>query len=414
MTTNAWKNGWINFWLGNKPESSFSEEQIKEEPKQQAAIILESKIEKKQPQKPKVSIKLKAASKENDKVLPESLERIFSNIEDDEEDIRISLKEDDLISIKKEIQFEKTFSKIQNSLSGEYNNVVAVDFSSNKKDKNQQETIVEKKEEKETEESKTAKKNKLKDLVQEVVQDMGITRTTLGGGTKGITRIRGKNLGDGEEIFDSVTDKSTINFKTLEAGDNITLASTSNTVRIAANLPSGSGEANTAVNVGTGEGLFRDKIGVNLNFKSLKAGNNINLLSSVDEILISLTGEQNITGNLSVSGTTNLNQLFVTNSTTLNQVLLSGSLSLPYKFVTQNYTASLQDYTLNTTGTHTAFLPTAIGYKGLTYVFKNSGNGVFTVQASGSETIDGSNSADIRKKYTSLMIQSTGDEWIII
>lgn len=403
MTANQWKSGWINFWLGNKPESSFVEQEIKEEPKQKTAIILESKIEKKQPEKPKVSIKLKSSSKENDKVLPEALGRIFSNIEDDEEDVRISLKEDDLISVKKEIQFEKTFSKIQNSLSGEYNNVVAVDFSSNKKDKNEQETIVEKKEEKETEESRTAKKNKLKDLVQEVVQDMGITRTTLGGGTKGITRIRGKNLGDGEEIFDSVTDKSTINFKTLEAGDNVTLSSTSNTVRIAANLPSGSGEANTAANVGTGDGIFRDKTGVNFNFKSLKAGSNINLLASTDEILISLTGEQNLSGNLFVSGTT-----------ILNQVLLSGSLTLPYKFVAENYTASLQDYTLNTTGTHIAYLPTAVGYKGLTYVFKNSGDGVFSIQASGSETIDGTNKADIVKKYTSLTIQSTGVEWIII
>lgn len=52
----------------------------------------------------------------------------------------------------------------------------------------------------------------------------------------------------------------------------------------------GSGEANTSSNVGTGEGLAKPKAGVNLPFKTLKAGTNITLTPSADEILISASG----------------------------------------------------------------------------------------------------------------------------
>lgn len=49
----------------------------------------------------------------------------------------------------------------------------------------------------------------------------------------------------------------------------------------------GSGEANTSSNAGTGQGLAKAKSGVNLPFKSLKAGTNVSLSSSADEITIS-------------------------------------------------------------------------------------------------------------------------------
>lgn len=47
------------------------------------------------------------------------------------------------------------------------------------------------------------------------------------------------------------------------------------------------GEANTASNVGTGEGIFKGKSDVDLVFKSLSAGRNVTLSSSDDEIIIS-------------------------------------------------------------------------------------------------------------------------------
>lgn len=49
----------------------------------------------------------------------------------------------------------------------------------------------------------------------------------------------------------------------------------------------GSGEANTASNVGTGEGLvFKEKVGVDLRFKSIKQGNGIIIQNNVDDITL--------------------------------------------------------------------------------------------------------------------------------
>jgi len=51
----------------------------------------------------------------------------------------------------------------------------------------------------------------------------------------------------------------------------------------------GGGEANTGANVGTGDGVFKDKSGVTLNFKSLVAGSGITLTPSANEIEIEAT-----------------------------------------------------------------------------------------------------------------------------
>ncbi len=46
------------------------------------------------------------------------------------------------------------------------------------------------------------------------------------------------------------------------------------------------GEANTASNVGPGNGLFRNKVGVNLEFKTIVAGANINITNNADNLTI--------------------------------------------------------------------------------------------------------------------------------
>lgn len=52
----------------------------------------------------------------------------------------------------------------------------------------------------------------------------------------------------------------------------------------------GGGEANTASNLGAGEGLFTTKSGVNLPFKSLVAGTNVTLSSDANTVTINATG----------------------------------------------------------------------------------------------------------------------------
>lgn len=47
------------------------------------------------------------------------------------------------------------------------------------------------------------------------------------------------------------------------------------------------GEANTAANVGSGEGFYKNKVGFNLNFKSLLAGLNLEVSGGTDEVTIS-------------------------------------------------------------------------------------------------------------------------------
>jgi len=51
----------------------------------------------------------------------------------------------------------------------------------------------------------------------------------------------------------------------------------------------GGGEINTASNLGTGEDVFFQKTGVDLEFKSLVAGTNVTLTSDDDEITITTT-----------------------------------------------------------------------------------------------------------------------------
>lgn len=56
------------------------------------------------------------------------------------------------------------------------------------------------------------------------------------------------------------------------------------------NLGSSAGQNNTASNVGGGAGVFKEKVGVDLRFKSLVAGTNVTLTPAADTIVIAATG----------------------------------------------------------------------------------------------------------------------------
>ena len=56
------------------------------------------------------------------------------------------------------------------------------------------------------------------------------------------------------------------------------------------------GEQNTASNVGTGTGLYKDKVGVNLEFKSINAGTGISITPDANTITI-VNNDHNILTN---------------------------------------------------------------------------------------------------------------------
>lgn len=116
-----------------------------------------------------------------------------------------------------------------------------------------------------------------------------------------------------------------------------------------------------------------------------------------------------VTGDASVTGNTTLGSGAVANST----VAIGGSLAKQINGKTAAYTATAADGTINcTSGTFTVTLPTAVGITGRIYTIKNSGAGVITVDADGTETIDGATTVTLSTQYNSISIQSNGANWI--
>tara|TARA_R110000772_G_scaffold20946_4_gene57996 strand:+ start:23434 stop:23955 length:522 start_codon:yes stop_codon:yes gene_type:complete len=86
----------------------------------------------------------------------------------------------------------------------------------------------------------------------------------------------------------------------------------------------------------------------------------------------------------------------------------------PYLAKTANYTFVAADYLVEcTANTFTITLPTAVGITGKEYVIKNSGTGIITADADGTETIDDSLTWDL-SQYDALKIMSNGANWIIV
>jgi hypothetical protein len=115
---------------------------------------------------------------------------------------------------------------------------------------------------------------------------------TYSGGTRqnilNATITGGTNLGTtGNAIFSAKNGRN-LEFKKLVAGTNITLASTSTGITINSS-GGGSGEINTASNVGIGYKLFKQKNLLDLQFRTISGGSNIVLVSG-DTLGINLSG----------------------------------------------------------------------------------------------------------------------------
>lgn len=98
------------------------------------------------------------------------------------------------------------------------------------------------------------------------------------------------NVGDGAGTLYKQKSGVDLQFKTLKAGAGITLTNNVSDVTIDSTA-SGAGEANTASNVGTGTGLiYKQKSGVDLELKSIKAGTGVTVTNNVSDITITAAG----------------------------------------------------------------------------------------------------------------------------
>ena len=86
-------------------------------------------------------------------------------------------------------------------------------------------------------------------------------------------------------VLDETTEECTVYFRTLKSlSSNLTLAVSTDDDYVEITTE---GEPNTAANVGTGLGIYKDKVGETLNFRSLVQGSGITISESTNEITIS-------------------------------------------------------------------------------------------------------------------------------
>lgn len=95
--------------------------------------------------------------------------------------------------------------------------------------------------------------------------------------------IQASNLGTGTGIFQGKTG-DLLSFKSIRGGSNVTISEADNTLYINA-TGGGSGSASGS-NLGTGTGIYSNATGSTLNFRSLVAGRNVSITSDTNAITI--------------------------------------------------------------------------------------------------------------------------------
>jgi hypothetical protein len=132
-----------------------------------------------------------------------------------------------------------------------------------------------------------------------VINADGLYVPTVGSGS--ITG--GANLGiSGAKVF-SGSVSNVLQFRRLVQGTNVTITENTNDILISAS--GGSGEVNTASNLGaTGARVFSAKVGVDLQFRRILQGTNITVTENANDITLNgpIPGEINTASNLGVTG----------------------------------------------------------------------------------------------------------------
>ncbi len=177
--------------------------------------------------------------------------------------------------------------------------------------------------------------------------------------------------------------------------------------------PGGSGEVNTASNVGTaGVGLFKQKAGVDLELKKLNpASSKVTIIDDAgnSKIDIDVSVVKADVGLGNVDNTSDLNKPI----STATQTALDAK-GPTLRNVSNTTTFSAANETINcTSGTFIVNLPTAVLIQGTTYTLVNSGTGIITLKGNIGQTINGSLTINLTQ-YQSRTVQSDNANWIII
>jgi hypothetical protein len=109
-------------------------------------------------------------------------------------------------------------------------------------------------------------------------------------------------------VIDPITQECTVYFRSLKSlSSNLTLAQSADDNYIEITT---TGEPNTAANVGTGFGIWKDKVGETLNFRSLVSNNSsITITQSSNEINLESTGGGGTVTSLTTTGTSGASTL---------------------------------------------------------------------------------------------------------
>lgn len=98
--------------------------------------------------------------------------------------------------------------------------------------------------------------------------------------------ITGSNVGTGEEVF-KTKNGNTLEFRKLQisgAGQHFDMATVGDTIEFR-----NTAEVNTASNVGLANGVFAQKVGQDLQFKSIVGGNNVSVTNDANTVIIAAT-----------------------------------------------------------------------------------------------------------------------------